>query len=360
MRDSNLKAVIKKMKRKFKSVDALEGVRQEKRGYLPSCVLPIDYVLGMPGFPLGRVVEIYGFESVGKSAIVAALIGACHQFGGFAALCDSEFSYTDNWAQMFGVIPKDLLMLNTDNLQLVGEQFVYLCNELSDSVSPVVLALDSVAATPVLEEVDSDLSGKSLGLHARTLSRIFRQLTSLIAKLNALFVATNQMKEKIGVYGSSGYTKIGGHTFDFHCAAQIQLKKTQLIKNDEGEIAGLRLDVFCVKNKLSRPYLRSSVDFYFDSGFDDSRAVLDLASQWGLVKKSGNGWYEFRGQKYQGKMPADVLEDVEKTVISTFYGELAPKVLQVRQLRKQGVGRVNGVSTNEDGKAPEVPREEGA
>jgi len=355
---SSLDTVVKKMERRFGSLGALEGVKQEARGYLPSCVLPIDFVLGMPGFPLGRVVEIYGFESVGKSAVIAAIIGACHQFNGFAALCDSEFSYTEDWARLFGVIPKDLLLLNPDNLQLVGEQFLYLCNELKD-VSPVVLALDSVAATPVLEEVDSDLSGKSLGLHARTLSRMFRQLTTHIARLNALFVATNQMKEKIGSFGSVGYTKIGGHTFDFHSAVQILLKRTQLIKNKEDEVIGIRLEVLCVKNKLRRPYLRSSVDYYFDSGFDDSRAILSLASQWGFVKKLGGGWCEFGGQKFQGAAPPEISEAIEKSVVSAFYGDLAPTVTQIRQMRREGGEHVNNVPPDEGGEAPEISREEG-
>jgi len=320
------------------ATSTLDTISQDERGYLPSGVLPLDYVTGAPGFPLGRVVEIFGFESVGKSAIIAALLGAAHVFGGTAALADTEHAYTNDWARLFCVSPENLLILNPDHVQQTVEAFKTLCSLFKKYPPPTprIFAWDSVAATPVLEEVDDDLSDKAAGLHARLISKGLRQLTTSLEDLNILFIAANQQKEKISLWGSGGVTKIGGHAFDFHSCLQLQLKRVSLIPHPENkdEIVGMKLAVTAVKNKIYRPYLSAPVVYYFDSGFDDTDFVTWFAMEIGVLKDlGGGGWKDFKGTKFQGTPPVEIFSEIEESVVDAYYGPLANSVKQLRKLR---------------------------
>ncbi len=363
---------LQSVKKKIKcEVVTLDEVSQDERGYLPSGVLPLDFVTGAPGFPLGRVVEIYGLESVGKSAVIAALLGAAQSFGGTAVLADTEHAYTNDWARLFCISPESLLVLNPEHVQQAIESLVYLCDFFSkyEAPSPRILAWDSIAATPVLEEIDDDLSDKSLGLHARTLSKGLRQLTNKLEVINALLIAANQQKEKIGMWGPSGPTKIGGHAFDFHSCLQLQLKRVSLIADpdNKNETLGMKLAITAVKNKIYRPYLTSTVYYYFDSGFDDTEFVIWFAKEVGILEDlGGGGWKKFGDVKFQGAPPAELYAEIEEKVIDTFYGVYAPSV---KQLRAAKASRVSlkpkwRVVTNDDkssdkgGTTPELFGEE--
>ncbi|MCD6149043.1 hypothetical protein J7J18_06755 [bacterium] len=349
------------------ATSTLDTISQDERGYLPSGVLPLDYVTGAPGFPLGRVVEIFGLESVGKSAIVAALLGSAHVLEGTAVLADTEHAYTNDWARLFCVSPEKLLVVNPEHVQEAVETFKTLCTLFKKHPAPPprIFAWDSIAATPVLEEIDDDLSDKAAGLHARLLSKGLRQLTTALEDLNILFVATNQQKEKISIWGASGVSKIGGHAFDFHSCLQLQLKRVSLIPHPErkNEVVGMKLSVTAVKNKIYRPYLTAPVTYYFDSGFDDTEFVTWFAKETGILKDlGGGGWKEFKGEKFQGTPPVEIFSEIEKLVVETYYGPLANTVLQLRNLRTNQVllspkWRKGDVS-HEDGVQTALPGEE--
>jgi len=336
----------------------LSDISQDQRGFLPTGILPLDYVIGAPGFPLGRIVEIYGLESVGKSAIIACLLGFAQQLGGVAALADTEHAYTNDWARLFSINPDELLILGPEHIQQATESFQALIKIFidKDAPSPRIIAWDSIAATPLLEEVDDDLSDKSLGLHARLLSKGLRELTNLIETSNLLFIAANQQKEKIGLFKGGGVTKIGGHAFDFHCSIQLRLKRISLIPNpvDKSSV-GMTIQITAVKNKIFRPYLSSTVKYYFDSGFDDTEFVTWFASQIGILEEKGGGWKVFKGVNFQNKdIPNEIWVELEKIVIETYYGPYANSVLQIRELRRnqavlQPHWQLRGLTTNEDG-----------
>ena len=358
---------IKDVRKKLKcEILTLDEVSQDDRGYLPTGVLPLDYVTGVQGFPLGRVVEIFGLESVGKSAIVAALLGSAHVLGGTAVLADTEQAYTNDWARLFSISPEDLLILNPDHLQEATESFKYLADffELHKLPEPRVIAWDSIAATPALEEVDDDLSDKAVGLHARALSKGLRKLTSKVEDSNTLFVCTNQQKEKVGIWGSGGPTKIGGHALDFHCCLQLQLKKTGLINDPQKKhsILGMNLVITAVKNKIYRPYITSTVKYYFNSGFDDSEFIIWFAAESGILEVSGGGWKRFEDEKFQGVPSPEIYSLIESKVIDLYYGPYAGQVKQIRELRSSNVflhpkwGRVESENSDSDesGESPEV------
>jgi len=361
---------IHKVKKEIKcDVDTLDLISQDERGYLPTGVLPLDYVTGASGFPIGRTVEIFGLESVGKSAIVAALLGAAQTFGGAVALADTEHAYTNDWARLFGISPESLLVLNPDHVQQVIDTFKYLCDFFgkSEAPTPRVLAWDSIAATPVLEETDDDLSDKSVGLHARALSKGLRQLTTKIETVNALLVCTNQQKEKVGIWGSGGVTKIGGHAFDFHSCLQLRLKKVSLISDPEKKdtVRGMKLAVTAIKNKIYRPYLTSTVNYYFNSGFDDTEFVVWFAKEHGILKDlGGGGWKQFGDLKFQGLPEPEVYSQIEEKVLEMYYGSYASEIKQLRAIRASSVVLQpkweveSGVSTDKGNSSSTVLREE--
>jgi len=312
--------------------------------YVPTGILSVDYVLGKYGVPLGRIVEIFGYESVGKSAVLASLLGTCQRLGGVAILADTEHSYSSDWADLFGIIPEKLLVFQPDHLQELGEQLVFLCKELREQNPdiPVVIGIDSLAATPVMEEVDEDLSDKATALHARVLSQILRKVTDLIWERRVSLVWINQQKERpmMGPYGG-GVAKIGGHALDFHCAIQIQLKRKQLIKSGN-DIIGITIQAYGAKNKIGYPFRSAEVDYFFDSGFDDSAFVLELGAKLKLWKKKGGGWYEMEnGETFRSSdlRESKLFDELERKVILAHYGgELGEKLLDVRHALKKRAG----------------------
>jgi len=323
--------------------------------FVPTGLLPVDYVLGRYGVPLGRIIEIFGYESVGKSAILASALGMCQRLGGIAILADTEHSYSDDWSCLFGIDPGKLLIFQPDHLQELGEQLVFLCNELREQNPdvPVLIGIDSLAATPVLEEVDEDLSDKATALHARVLSQILRKVTDLIWERKVALIWINQQKERpmMGPYSGGGIAKIGGHALDFHAAIQLQLKRKQLLK-EGNEIVGITIQITGVKNKVGRPFRSAEVDYFFNTGFDDSAFVLDLGSSLGLWKKKGGGWYEFRdGSTFRSsdiRANPEFAQELERKVLLEFYGEeLGERVLNARRSIK------NRASSEETG--GEVP-----
>jgi len=310
-------------------------------GYVPSGILPVDYVLGVPGVPLGRIVEIYGYESTGKSAVLASLLGMCQAMDGIAILVDSEHSYSSDWSTLFTVDPNKLILMQPAHLQEAGEQIIFICEELrkENPDVPVLIGIDSVAALPVVEELDRDTETHAVGLHARVLSRILRQITNLIWERRVAVVAINQQKERppMGPAFAPGVSKIGGHSLDYHCCTQLRLSRTQILR-DKGKVRGITIRIFGAKNKVAPPFRESTCSFYFDAGFDDFDFLLPLAVELGLVERKGGGWYVWGDRKFQKNEFVSL--GLEREIVSKYYGDsLGEVVYGVRQLRARNIDR---------------------
>ncbi|RLE62684.1 MAG: hypothetical protein DRJ47_10340 [Thermoprotei archaeon] len=332
--------------------------------FVPTGLLPVDFVLGKRGVPLGRMVEIFGFESVGKSAVLASALGMCQQLGGVAILADTEHSYTDDWSRLFGIDPSKLLVFQPSHLQELGNQLTFLCDELRkrNPDVPVLIGVDSLAATPVLEEVDEDLSDKATALHARVLSRILRKITDLIWERKVALIWINQQKERpmMGPFGGGGVAKIGGHALDFHAAVQLQLKRKQLLKKGN-EIVGITIQLTAVKNKVGRPFRTAEVDYYFDRGFDDGAFVLEMGAYLGLWKKKGGGWYVHKDgttfRSTDARLQPELALKLEREVLTEFYGEeLGGRIFDVRRaLKDRAVAEAPGGEVSEDDETLRAP-----
>ena len=283
-------------------------------GYISTGSFAIDYIIGHPGLPMGRITEISGFFSSGKSTVAASCIGQCQRNGGVAILFDTEHSYVPQWTEVFNVQPERLILPQSYSLQEVCDHLVFLATKVRESnpKNGVLIVWDSVAATPTQEEIDGEISDYTVGLHARLISKALRKLTNIIwdQKIAVLFI--NQLKERpIASFGKS-YGKIGGHAINYHAAVQIELTRSQAASD------GITVKVTAVKNKIAVPFKRSVFRIDFEKGIDDTDFVVQLAIDQGIVSKSG-GWYEFEGKKYR-KGP-ELFELIAQKVIDPIFGE---------------------------------------
>lgn len=277
-------------------------------GYVSTGSFAIDYIIGHPGLPMGRITEISGFFSSGKSTVAASCIGQCQQKGGISILFDTEHSYIPQWTELFHVDPEKLILPQSYSLQEVCEHMVFLTNKVRESnpKNGVLIVWDSIASTPAQEEIDGEITDHTVGLHARIISKALRKLTSIIwdQKIAVLFI--NQLKEKPMSFGKS-YGKIGGHACNYHSAVQIELFRVQAAAE------GITVKATAVKNKIATPFKKSTFRIDFATGIDDTDFITQLALDKKILEKTG-GWYEFQGDKYRkgpklfNMIAADILE----------------------------------------------------
>src|SRR5215210_674546 len=285
---------------------------------IPTGNILIDRALGVGGFPRGRVVEVYGPESSGKTTLTLTVIAQAQRRGGLAAFIDVEHALDPQYARRLGVDMDDLLVSQPSS----GEEALRICETLIRSNALDVIVLDSVAALVTKQELDGEIGDSTVGTQARLMSAALRKLTSFISKARTCCVFTNQIREKIGVMFGNPETTPGGKALKFYASVRVDIRRIGAIKQADGTVTGNRTKVKIVKNKVAPPFRDAEFDIMYNEGISSTGSLLDLALEQGIVEKRGS-WLSYKGsQLAQGRDAAkDILKNDE-----ALYGEIETAV----------------------------------
>lgn len=263
---------------------------------IPSGSIALDYALGVGGYPKGRIVEIYGPESSGKTTLAIHAIAEAQKQGGIAAFIDAEHAFDRFYAANLGVNVDELLISQPDN----GEQALDIADQLIRSAAVDIIVIDSVAALTPKAELEGDMGDNKVGLQARLMSQALRKLTATISKTNTTCIFINQLREKIGVMFGNPETTTGGNALKFYASVRLDIRKSSSIK-DGDNVIGNEVKVKVVKNKVAPPFRRAEFEIMYGEGICRVGEVVDLGVDFGILEKSGS-WYSYNGSKLgQGK-----------------------------------------------------------
>ncbi len=270
---------------------------------IPTGNIMIDRALGVGGFPRGRIIEIYGPESSGKTTLTLTAIAQAQKLGGLAAFIDVEHALDPSYARKLGVNLDELLVSQPSS----GEEALRICETLVRSNALDIIVLDSVAALVTKSELEGEIGDAVVGAQARLMSNALRKLTAFISKANTICLFTNQIREKIGVMFGNPETTPGGKALKFYASIRIDIRRIGAIKNSDGSVSGNRTKIKVVKNKVAPPFTEAEFDIMYNEGISNTGSLLDLALEKGIVEKRGS-WLSYKGsQLAQGRDAAKEL-----------------------------------------------------
>ena len=294
---------------------------------IPTGFIQIDSALGAGGIPKGRITEIYGPESSGKTTLTLHIIAQAQKNGGIAAFIDAEHALDPQYAKALGVDIDNLYVSQPDT----GEQALDICEALARSNAVDLIVIDSVAALTPKAEIEGDMESATVGMQARLMSRALRKITAVVGKSNTAVIFINQLRDKIGVLYGNPETTTGGKALKFFASVRIDIRKGEPIKNGS-ELIGNKCKIKVVKNKVAPPFKTAEVDMLFGKGISRESSLMDFAIDSGIITKSGS-WFSYRGERIgQGKENAkefllshpEIMEEVENLLRETIKNNTSP------------------------------------
>ncbi len=289
--------------------------------FIPTGALSLDVALGIGGFPRGRVIEIFGPESSGKTTVALHAIAEAQKAGGVAAFIDAEHALDPVYAKKLGVDVDNLIVSQPDT----GEQALEIAEQLIRSGAIDIITIDSVAALVPKAEIDGEMGDSHVGLQARLMSQALRKLTGVLNKSNTVAIFINQLREKVGIMFGNPETTTGGRALKFYSSVRLDIRRQEAIKVN-GEVVGSRTKVKVVKNKVAPPFREAEFDIIYGQGISNEGCVLDLAVNLDIINKSG-AWFAYNGEKIgQGRENAkeylksnpEIMKEVEQKVRANF------------------------------------------